>query len=56
MTTNVPLECRPSRRNFLKFSAAVATGISAVSTVALLPEPAAAQDNDGLGDRPASRL
>ena len=54
MTTNLPLECRPNRRDFLKFSAAVATSISAVSTVAFLPEPAAAQDNDAwvIGPQP----
>jgi hypothetical protein len=36
-----PTECMPSRRNFLKASAALAT---AFSGLALLPEPAAAQD------------
>ena len=38
-----PSECMPSRRNFLKASAALAAGFSGF---ALMPEPAAAQDDD----------
>jgi hypothetical protein len=39
----LPSECLPNRRNFLKFGAALATGLSSFS---LLPEPLAAQDDD----------
>src|ERR1700719_5202132 len=39
----IPTECMPSRRNFLKASAAIATGFSGL---ALLPERAAAQDSN----------
>jgi len=38
-----PSECLPNRRNFLKLGAALAAGLSGFS---LLPEPAAAQDDD----------
>jgi hypothetical protein len=37
-----PPECAPSRRNFIKAGAAIATGFS---SFALFPEPAAAQDD-----------
>jgi len=39
----LPTECTPSRRNFFKLGAALATGLSSFS---LLPEPAAAQDDE----------
>ena len=39
----IPSECMPSRRSFLKASAALATGFSGF---ALMPESAAAQDDD----------
>jgi hypothetical protein len=39
----LPNECQPTRRNFLKLSAAFAGGLS---TFALVPEPAAAADDD----------
>jgi len=47
----LPTECTPTRRNFLKLGAAIATGLSAFS---LLPEPAAAQDGDSwvVGPKP----
>lgn len=46
-----PTECMPSRRNFLKASAVLATGFSGL---ALLPEPAAAQDDSSwiVGPKP----
>ena len=49
MKTNLPSDCSSSRRGFLLRTAAVAaaaTGITTVGTLALLPEPAAAQDRD----------
>jgi hypothetical protein len=46
-----PAECRPTRRNFLMASAAIATSFSAF---AISPEPAAAQDDDAwyVGPKP----
>jgi hypothetical protein len=38
----IPSDCLPNRRNFLKLGAAFATGLS---SVALFPQPAAAQDD-----------
>jgi uncharacterized damage-inducible protein DinB len=51
LPTRLPEQCAPSRRNFLKFSAAFAAGASALP---LFSEPAAAQDNDAwiVGPRP----
>jgi uncharacterized damage-inducible protein DinB len=43
LPTRLPEQCAPSRRNFLKFSAAFAAGASALP---LFSEPAAAQDKD----------
>jgi hypothetical protein len=48
----IPSDCLPNRRNFLKASAAIATGLS---SFALSPQPAAAQDDDHswiVGPRP----
>jgi hypothetical protein len=47
----LPSECLPNRRSFLKVGAAIATGFSAFS---LLPEPAAAQDDESwvVGPKP----
>jgi uncharacterized damage-inducible protein DinB len=47
----LPCECRPTRRGFLKTSAALATGLSGLS---LLSEPAAAQDHQSwlIGPKP----
>jgi len=47
----LPSECLPSRRNFLKGTLALASGIS---TLAILPTPAAAQSDDSwvVGPRP----
>ncbi len=39
----LPIECLPSRRNFLKIGAAIAAGVSGFS---LSPRPLVAQDND----------
>jgi len=46
-----PTDCLPNRRSFLKFGAAVATGLTGVS---LLPSPAIAQDSDAwiVGPKP----
>jgi uncharacterized damage-inducible protein DinB len=47
----LPSECPPNRRTFLKAGAALAAGISSLS---LLPEPAAAQEDDSwvIGPKP----
>src|SRR5260370_138478 len=47
----LPEECLPNRRTFLKASAAIATGLS---SLAISPEPAAAQDDHAsiIGPKP----